>query len=777
MKKNSICVPTDMADTGSQDEDWWAQLLDHDVDPSALKQETDRLATELGCCDVYKCPKCTKNFSNKSNLKKHVVRGGCSKREGKKCEVDNLFECPKCSKKFSNKSNLKKHVVRGVCSKREGKKCEVDNSLECPKCSKKISNKSNLKKHVVRDVCSKRDKDKPCHKCNKSFSTEYNLNRHLRRKACGIGSNVYQCRVCDKQFSHGKALRLHVLRKHSSASTNKQPPCAAPVNRPDNGNGHGDSSGSDGVATDAEHDADDVTYRRMLFDGDLVRYRLVAVQEEIHDLLNFFSSRRDEIHSNIVRELRRLRSVKWYVAVKIHLVKLDGAGDVVDEARPFFRSSAAPVLHSTLIGEQIDAAYFKMANSLDSFRAEGSSWIVRDIEFMEQTILKYNPLRGSCSDYRIPEILQRKRCILNVTGTDDVDGQCFEFAVLAGLYSRDVGSKQCTEFYQYRNTLTFEGIKDGARHMPVTEIAHFEETNSISINVFGYENGETFPIHVTSRHTPSRHVNLLLLPAQLSDDDDADDDADIDVDNHQDVTDNNNDENNIWTVADNRRSHYCVIQHMTGLLSSQLTAVRRKKYFCMHCLSYKYSEWDLAEHERLCYANGQPLATVMPEQHERILKFKNYGRRMRVSFVIVANFVCYTTRLYDTGEPVSGFVVRERRLDPCAYSYMRISVDDSHPSPPVFYRGTDAADTMRHFLNAMADEEKKVFDIVSHAVPPVLCEDGVENLAASADVCFVCREPFLPNERIAEDHSHVSGAFLIKFPFSNFAVHGPENVA
>ncbi len=108
------------------------------------------------------------------------------------------------------------------------------------------------------------------------------------------------------------------------------------------------------------------------------------------------------------------------------------------------------MLYSEIIGTQIDEAYFKMANSLDAFRASGSGWIVRTIEFLELTILKYNPLRGSCSEYRLPEPFARKRCLLNVTGPADVDGHCFKYAVLAGLHSSedDVGDKHWTNYHQ-----------------------------------------------------------------------------------------------------------------------------------------------------------------------------------------------------------------------------------------------------------------------------------------------------------------------------------------
>ena len=109
---------------------------------------------------------------------------------------------------------------------------------------------------------------------------------------------------------------------------------------------------------------------------------------------------------------------------------------------------------------------------------------------------------------------------------------------------------------------------------------------------------------------------------------------------------------------------------------------------------------------------------------------------MRVSFVIVANSICYTVPLLSHQEPVLGYEVRERRLDPCAYSYLRISIDDSHPKDPVFYRGSSPADTMEHFLSDMAAEEEEVFSILSQTQPMVWCDEGLANRRPMTNALF-----------------------------------------
>ena len=135
---------------------------------------------------------------------------------------------------------------------------------------------------------------------------------------------------------------------------------------------------------------------------------------------------RQNLKKNLLREMRTLRQVKWYTTVKIEMEKFNSDGEIVDQASPLFRSFRKQVLVPEVIDNQIDEAYFKMLNSFDTFRADGSGWHIKKVLHMEQTITKFRPLGGSFMLYKLPETLLRKRCLLNVTGPPELDGYCFE---------------------------------------------------------------------------------------------------------------------------------------------------------------------------------------------------------------------------------------------------------------------------------------------------------------------------------------------------------------
>ena len=101
--------------------------------------------------------------------------------------------------------------------------------------------------------------------------------------------------------------------------------------------------------------------------------------------------------------MKRFRGAKWYVCVTVKMTKFGSTdGEVKDSALPVLRLITQRVLKHDDIPSQIDAAYFKVWESLERFKAEGSGWHLDEIVLAEQTILNYNPLRGLHGLYYLP---------------------------------------------------------------------------------------------------------------------------------------------------------------------------------------------------------------------------------------------------------------------------------------------------------------------------------------------------------------------------------------
>ena len=88
-----------------------------------------------------------------------------------------------------------------------------------------------------------------------------------------------------------------------------------------------------------------------------------------------------------------------------------------------------------------------------------------------------------------------------------------------------------------------------------------EKQNSIRINVFGYENGQPFPIHI-SKETFEDQMNLLL-------------------------------------ITKDEKKHYVLIKDFNAFMYNQ-SKHKERKHFCMYCLQCFSSERILANHVNNC---------------------------------------------------------------------------------------------------------------------------------------------------------------------------------
>ena len=122
-----------------------------------------------------------------------------------------------------------------------------------------------------------------------------------------------------------------------------------------------------------------------------------------------------------------------------------------------------------------------------------------------------------------------------------------------------------------------------------------EKWNSIRINVFGYEDGQPFPIQI-SKETFEDQMNLSL-------------------------------------ITKDEKKHYVLIKGFNAFMYNQSKHKERKR-FCVYCLQCFSSERILANHINICLTINGAQAINMPEQGENILKFNNFHKQLPVPLIL-----------------------------------------------------------------------------------------------------------------------------------------------
>ncbi|XP_023012556.1 uncharacterized protein [Leptinotarsa decemlineata] len=192
---------------------------------------------------LLRCRTCSKVFSTKAALKKHLARckhvlkpevtekniqnhsfysKKCPAKLGRYHKATKLISCPVCSKPFTTTQRMQFHqrthsadnssFLCEVCLEcfpnfralRQHRSSHIGNLFRCAVCSFSFLSKLSLEKHLI----THREKPFRCKVCSKNFSGKKNLQTHERIHSA---NKQFQCKVCLKRFSQGCNLRAHLI--------------------------------------------------------------------------------------------------------------------------------------------------------------------------------------------------------------------------------------------------------------------------------------------------------------------------------------------------------------------------------------------------------------------------------------------------------------------------------------------------------------------------------------------------------------------------------------
>ena len=207
----------------------------------------------------------------------------------------------------------------------------------------------------------------------------------------------------------------------------------------------------------------------------------------------------------------------------------------------FFNGKAKAIFKANDIEHELTMSRKEILNTIDKWVSEGSGWVIDRIDSHYINVTTYQPLNG-LSYIELPIELQNpaKGLICNIKNKDS---KCFRWCHIRYPNTQKTNPQRIKRV----DKKFIEGLDYTNIEFPVSQRQYnkIETQNSIRINVFGYEKGQPFPIHI-SKETFKDQMNLLL-------------------------------------ITKDEKMHYILITDFNKFMYNQ-SKHKEKKYFCMFCL-------------------------------------------------------------------------------------------------------------------------------------------------------------------------------------------------
>ena len=547
------------------------------------------------------------------------------------------------------------------------------NMYHCRTCFKEFKTKSGWVKHeLAHNVTYK------CDTCGIRYRRACSLKQHLRRTGHSDvrrRTTTFRCSSCVQEFATARQLLLHNDQVHR----------------------HHDQRG--GASQTAFNGAAEVKTLR-------------PVGTDKFDLVNFLSSARPAIEKYLLSKVRR-HALKWYIVAQVELTRETAEGEI-RTAQPFFRSVAYTLLTADNFDQtDLNSALQKLVVGLEKYIHESSGWILREVMLLNIHTALYKPLAAS-SFIDLPTTLKQCGTLLNIKNADN---KCFLWCLIAACYGFNENPETVNQYLPYENHFDMSDIP---YPVSLASLDRFErQNNNISVNVFGFENKEIYPLRIT-KQKGKHHVNLLFL-------------------------------------QEGTLTHYCLIKDLNRFLS-RTKRHRTRAYFCPYCLNALTRKDLLDEHVEYCSIHGEQ-KLILPEKGQNdILKFSDFRKQMMCPFIIYCDFETLNRDIASCHpDPAKSSTTATKLLDVCSYGYKRIcTVDDRYTKSTVIFRGPNAA---QHFVESLLREEEEIKEILSR-VEPLKMTDEEYSEYAQATTCFICECEFDQDgaNRVL-DHCHVSGRY------------------
>ena len=387
----------------------------------------------------------------------------------------------------------------------------------------------------------------------------------------------------------------------------------------------------------------------------------VNIIDEKDPLVQLQKTRR-KLGFYIKKILESMKGMKFIENLKVAFEKM--TGDKIISKVAYFNSKAKTIINQTEIAEALMSSEEQILNKIAQWISEGSGWIIKSVDNHYLNIVKYEPTKGS-SYIKLPiELQHHRKGLINLKNKDN---ECFRWCHVRHKCKMDKDPQRIKKSdRKYVSELNYDGVEFP---VDIKQIKKIEQQNEININVFGYENKQSYPLRI-SKEKFEDHMELLL-------------------------------------ISEDMNKHFVYIKDFNRFMFNQ-TKHNDKKHFCMHCLQCFSTQDVLDGHKLNCIVINGEQAIRMPSKDNNILKYNHYQKQLPAPFVIYADFEALTEKIHGCQRNNDkSFTDAYQKHTDCGYGYKVVFVVTMISIPKMF----NFIEVKMLFINSWKECWKR-FDIV-----------------------------------------------------------------
>ena len=442
--------------------------------------------------------------------------------------------------------------------------------------------------------------------------------------------------------------------------------------------------------------------------------------------IEFLKSIKKSIIRLIDLKLLEKKGLKLNFTLNIEFNKIKPGDEKqrTDETASSYFSTKNFIIINDLYKESLEDKFNYISDLCERFEGQGSGWVIKKINKFFINFANYTPLSGG-TYVESPEGLSG---ILNIQNKDN---KCFLWSILAHKHQVKDNRTRVKNYIKYENEITIKEYP-----VSIDKVPFIEKNNNININVFGYEEKHNvFPLYITNN--PYDAINLLLY-----------------------------------------NNHYILITDFNKLMF-KFSKFEGKKHFCMRCLHCFTSEENLKNHIPDCNLN-KPSKTVLPEEGT-MMKFVNFRKKMKVPYVIYADFECITEKIDQVDNNAT--TRKYQKHIPSGFKLYITSIDPEFDCDDISYRGPDAH---KKFLKVLFKIKEKLLKLLYNPpkkyIKDIIWTKEEEEEYKNATHCHICEQiiPKNGDNLKVRDHCHITGRYRgaahadcninFKYDFNNIPV-------